>query len=124
MHWPRTIIPAGQSDSQEYVYLKRNFLPLAFDGAFFLLGLSMVSHEAVLPACAAALGASNVVIGLIPAIVQVGWFLPPLLVANYVTRWRSKKDLLLIWTIFQRLPWLFLAGFFIGLDGADEGKLL
>jgi len=110
---------ARRSPAETDDYLKRNFPKLIFDGAFFILGLSMVSPEVVLPTCAATLGASNLLIGLIPVIIQGGWFLPPLFMANYVSRYGSKKKLLLGWTIFQRVPWLFLAGLFLvyGKDG-------
>ena len=56
--------------------LRRNVLALGLDYGLFMVGLAFASQTTILPAFAAWLGAPNVVIGAIPAVMTLGWFLP------------------------------------------------
>ncbi|MGH7416426.1 MAG: MFS transporter, partial [Candidatus Rokuibacteriota bacterium] len=58
--------------------VRHNFLALGLDYSCFLIGMSFASQATILPAFAAHLGASNVLIGSIPAVMMLGWFLPSL----------------------------------------------
>ena len=84
-----------------------------------MVGLAFMSSATVLPAFAASLGASTVLIGAIPAVMTVGWFLPPLFAAAYTERLAQKLPFILRWTGWERLPFLVLAlvAFFLA-DGA------
>jgi len=85
---------------------RHNFLVNLLDISFFQFGINVVSLTIVLPAFALQLGASNLAIGFIPAIMQLGWFLPQLFSSFFVEGIYRKKTFLLIVSLFQRLPWL------------------
>jgi MFS family permease len=80
-----------------------------------MVGLAFVSSATVLPAFAASLGASTVLIGAIPAVMTVGWFLPPLFVAAHTERLPRKLPFVLRWTVWERVPFpvLALVAFFL-----------
>src|SRR5436309_14380487 len=74
-----------------------------------MVALAFASPSTILPAFAAWLGAPNVVIGAIPAVMTMGWFLPCLFAAPYMERLARKLPFLLRWTIWERVPFLVLA---------------
>lgn len=88
---------------------RHNFLALGLDYGCFLIGWSFVSQATILPAFAAHLGASNVVIGAIPAVLMLGWFLPSLFVAQYTETLPRKLPFVLRYTVWERLPFPALA---------------
>src|SRR5207237_10810232 len=88
--------------------LRWNVLALGADYGLFMVGLAFVSSATVLPAFAAWLGASTVVIGAIPAVMTVGWFLPPLFAAAHTERLERKLAFVLRWTVWERVPFLVL----------------
>jgi MFS family permease len=98
----RAAAPAGAD-------VRHNALVLGADFALFLIGLSFASQSTILPAFAEALGASNVVIGAIPALMTVGWFLPSLLAAGHTETLRYRLPFVLRWTIWERVPFVALA---------------
>ena len=87
----------------------RNFIMLATDYGAFALGWTFASTSTILPAFAEMLGASNLMIGAIPAALTLGYTLPPLFAANYTERLPRKLPMILSWTSFERLPLLLLA---------------
>lgn len=74
-----------------------------------MVGLSFASQATILPAFAAYLGASNLIIGAIPAVMTLGWFLPSLLAAHHTRRLARKLPLVLRYTAAERIPFLVLA---------------
>src|SRR5207237_404408 len=74
-----------------------------------MIALAFASPATVLPAFAAWLGAPNVVIGAIPAVMTVGWFLPCLFAAPYTEGLARKLPFLVRWTLWERVPFLVLA---------------
>ena len=85
-----------------------NVIALGADYGLFMVGLAFVSSATVLPAFAASLGASTVIIGAIPAVMTVGWFLPPLFAAAHTERLERKLPFVLRWTVWERVPFLVL----------------
>jgi MFS family permease len=73
-----------------------------------MVGLAFMSSATVLPAFAESLGASTVLIGAIPAVMTVGWFLPPLFAAAHTERLPRKLPFVLRWTGWERVPFLVL----------------
>ncbi len=71
--------------------------------------LTFASNYSVLPLFVHHLTASNVALGLIPAVVAFGSFLPPILVAPALQRLRRRKPFILAWTVVERLPFLAIA---------------
>ena len=88
---------------------KRNFVANLIDVTFFSLGLSFSSLTTIVPLFIRELGGSTLMVGLVPAIVQTGWVLPPLFVARYIGRMRRKMPYVLRVTVGERVPWAFLA---------------
>ncbi|MGH7367535.1 MAG: MFS transporter [Candidatus Rokuibacteriota bacterium] len=90
-------------------HVRHNVVALGIDFGFFLVGLSFASQSTILPAFAAHLGASNLVIGAIPALMTLGWNLPSLFAAGYTESLARKLPFVLRYTIWERLPFLGLA---------------
>ena len=87
---------------------QRNFLANIADMATWLFGISFISVNAILPVFASRLTESPVIIGLIPALLDAGWFLPQLLLAPLVERAARKLPLVLRLGALERVPFLFL----------------
>jgi MFS family permease len=89
--------------------LRHNFTVNILDGGFFGLALGLASFVTVLPLFVSQLTDSAILIGLIPAIHNMGWQLPQLLTANRVARLRRYKPMTIFMTGNERLPFLGLA---------------
>lgn len=87
---------------------RRNFMVNVGDQISWLFGASFVSVNAMLPVYATHLTSSPIVIGLIPALVDAGWFLPQLFLAPYVERLPRKKPLVMWLAVLERLPFMVL----------------
>jgi MFS family permease len=87
----------------------RNVVLLGADYGLFLVGLAFASQATILPAFAAWLGAPNVVIGAIPAVMTLGWFLPSLFAAGHTEALARKLPFVCRWTGWERAPYLVLA---------------
>jgi MFS family permease len=84
-------------------------LALGADYALFLIGLSFASPSTIVTAFVAMLGASNLVVGAIPAVVTLGWQLPSLFVAGHTQTLEKKQPFVLRYTVWERVPFLVLA---------------
>ena len=73
---------------EEYVqkHLRFNFIIGMFDGGFFGFGAGFASFAAIIPLFVSHLTYSALLIGLVPAIHNVGWQLPQLLTADWISR--------------------------------------
>jgi len=89
--------------------LRHNLVALGADYALFLVGLSFASQSTILPAFAEHLRAPNVVIGAIPAVMTLGWFLPSLFAAAHTETLARRLPLVLRYTVWERAPFLVLA---------------
>lgn len=87
----------------------RNVLLLGADYGLFLVGLAFASQATILPAFAAWLGAPNVVIGAIPAVMTLGWFLPSLFAAGHTETLPRQWPFIMRWTGWERVPYLVMA---------------
>lgn len=74
-----------------------------------MVAMSFASQSTILPAFAAHLGATNLAIGAIPAVMTLGWFLPQLLAAHHTRRLARRLPFVLRWTAGERVPFLVLA---------------
>jgi len=86
-------------------YFKRNFIANMMDGAFWLLAESFVSVNTILPIFASTLTDSAVLIGLVPALINAGWYLPQLFLAGYVHRLKRKLPFALFAAVVERIPY-------------------
>ena len=90
-------------------HVRHNVVALGADYALFMVALAFVSPTTILPAFAAWLGAPNIVIGAIPAVMTLGWFLPCLFAAPHTEGLTRKLPFLVRWTVWERVPFLLLA---------------
>jgi MFS family permease len=95
--------------------LRHNVAALGADYALFVVGLAFASQSTILPAFAAYLGAPNVAIGAIPAVMTLGWFMPSLFAAGHTETLARKLPFVLRYTVWERAPFvaLALAAFFL-----------
>ena len=87
-----------------------NFAVNLWDIMFITLGLSLVSRDTVMPVLVSNLTDSKLAIGMIPALVTLGYYLPQLLSANISERMTYKKPFVATIGFFgERLPYLLIA---------------
>jgi Arabinose efflux permease len=89
--------------------LRRNVILNLLDGGIFGFGLGFASFTTILPLFVSNLTDSALLIGLIPAIHNVGWQLPQLMTANRLSRMERFKPWVVLMTINERLPFLGFA---------------
>jgi len=85
-----------------------NFCVNMLDLTFFNLATSFIFGATVLSFYASYLTDSKTLIGLIPAIQSVGFYLPQLLLSQRSERWERKRPKLQIISIFERAPYLVI----------------
>ena len=90
---------------------KRNYTFNIMDGAFYSFGLGFVSITTIIPLFVSKLTDSKLLISSIMAIFMLGSTLPQLFSAMWIEHKKRNKKTLLIFAVFQRLPWLLLAVF-------------
>jgi len=93
--------------------LKHNIIFNIGDGAFFGFAVGFASFTTVIPLFVATMTNSAALIGLIPAIHNMGWQLPQLFIAKRLMKMERLKPFVLRNTIHERAPILALA--FVGL---------
>jgi MFS family permease len=86
-----------------------NYAVNVADGGFFGLAMGFASFSTVIPLFVSSLTDSAILIGLIATMHSLGWQLPQLLIARYVSRQTRFKPLVMWFTIHERLPFLGLA---------------
>lgn len=89
--------------------LRFNLTVNLLDGGFFGMALGFASFITIIPLFVSQMTDSALLIGLVPAIHNVGWQFPQLLTADWVSRSKRIKPLLLWTTVQERLPFLGLA---------------
>lgn len=89
--------------------LKHNILVNLADGGFFGLSIGFVSFTTVLPLFVSTMTGSAILVGLVPAIHNMGWLLPQLFTSKNIARLPVLKPFVLINTIQERFPIFLLA---------------
>jgi MFS family permease len=89
--------------------LRHNFIFNLLDGAFFGLAFGLASFVTIIPLFVSTLTDSAIIIGLVPAMHTVGWYLPQLFTANRVSRQSRYKSMVMRYTINERVPFVGLA---------------
>ena len=105
-------------------HFRRNYIGGWLNGAFFGFVESVVSPYLVMSVFISALGGSNFLVGLVPAVYIGGWFLPQFLISHRLQRMPLKKKLYDIGMMIRLVCWSLLtfAIFFIG--GSNPTLLL
>jgi len=83
--------------------LNHNFLVNIIDGAFFGWGVGFTSYTTIIPLFVSTLTSSAMLIGLIPAIHNMGWQLPQLYLQTDIKNGTGRPYVIRA-TIHERLP--------------------
>ena len=98
-------------------FARRNMAAFFLDYVFFGLGLTFVNTSTILPAFAARLTDSKILIGAVGAVWLGGWLLPQIAAANYLSDKREKWPHLIRGSWLGR-PFFWLYAIFLLLGGA------
>jgi MFS family permease len=114
--------------NEQYIQrnLRYNFTVNILDGGFFGLAIGFASFITIIPLFVSQMTESALLIGLAPAIHSVGWQFPQLLTANWVSRSKRIKPLVLWTTLHERIPFIGLAAvaWFLPQLGAQTALIL
>lgn len=114
-------VPTGESNA---THLRFNFAVGLMDGAFFGLGMGFGSFSAIIPLFVHHLTESALLIGLVPAIHNMGFQLPQLLTAGWLARAKRYKPLTLLMTVHERVPFLGLSVLALFVPQIPKGAVL
>jgi len=101
-------ITLARFDEEVKKHYRWNFTVNLMDWTLFFMGMGFVSVNTVLPVFIRHFTSSNFLIGFVPCLGALGWFLPQILAANFTQKLRRKKDLIIFTGLGERIPWLFL----------------
>ncbi len=88
---------------------RRNLLLLIFDSSFFTFSTALLSQDTVIPAFLSYLTDNPILIGLIPAIFNLGFFLPQI-ISSFITHNSPKRmNYILFIAIMERVGILLIA---------------
>lgn len=99
----------AMNPTAERKVLIHNLVFNLLDGSFFGFGLGFTSFTTIIPLFVSNMTDSALLIGLIPAIHNVGWQFPQLLTAKSVSKMEEFKPFVLKMTLNERLPFLGFA---------------
>jgi MFS family permease len=103
-------IPADTEEHPVVVkHFRRNFTANFFDVAIFFFGDGFAAAYTILPVFVSIFTDSPILIALVPAVTEAGWFLPQMFMAPFVERQPRLKSLVLKTGAFERMSYLFLA---------------
>ena len=119
-----SVAPEQAPDVAVPAHWRWNFAANFVDVSFFSLAMAFASLTTIVPLFIRELGGSTFMVGLAPALVQLGWVLPPLFVAPYIGRLGRKLPYILRLTLGERVPWLLLALLTYALAGDRPGLVL
>ncbi|MCY3780978.1 MAG: MFS transporter [Chloroflexi bacterium] len=90
--------------------LRHNAFVNIMDGALFGLGvMGLASYVTIIPLFLSFLTESTALIGFVAALFHIGWQVPQLLTSSYVAGLERFKPMVLVATLFERLPYFGLA---------------
>ena len=98
----------SRGGSEAAVSLRHNLIFNIADGTWWLFGFSFISTATILPVFVSHLTSSDIIIGLIPALESLGWYLPQLLTAPFVEGLARVKPVVMAATLFERIPFLLI----------------
>lgn len=90
-------------------HLRHNFIVNVVDGGWYGLGLGFASFVTVIPLFVNTLTDQAAIIGLLASFLAIGWQLPQLFTAGFVSRLRRYKPAVTLISLNERLPFFALA---------------
>lgn len=116
------LLPAIDGDIQHHE--RRNFMALAADGNFYMLGSAFVDATTVLPLFIGHFSSSPMAVGAMTAIRSAAWMLPQTMVANFLQARARKKPFLVGLLYPTRVSWILFAVAIVLLGRSAPGVLL
>lgn len=107
--------------------LKWNFSVNLIDITFITLAMSLISRETIMPLFVSSLTDSKIVIGFIPAVFSISFYLPQLFAASHAETMKRKLPFVrFVGGVFERVPYLLIgiAILFFGKDSPLIALLL
>lgn len=89
--------------------LRKDYLLFFIESVGYPLGFSLISSSTIIPLLLTTLGASNVVVGMAPALGNLGLFLPGVFSAPYMERTPIKKRIMVGFALIERAFILVIA---------------
>ena len=89
--------------------LRRDYLLFFIESVGYPLGFSLISSSTIIPLLLTTLGASNLVVGMAPALGNLGLFLPGVFSAPYMERTPIKKRIMVGFGLLERAFILLIA---------------
>ena len=89
------------------LHFKHNFTVNLLDSSIWMFGDSFASVVTIIPVFIATLTDSPIIIGLVPALLNAGWFLPQMFMAGIVQRRTKKMPLAKLMGLLERVPYFF-----------------
>lgn len=108
LHTFFTLTPEDTPNPKIAKHFRRNFLVNTGDLVSWNFGDSFVSIDTILPVFVSTITPSPILIGMVRAIWQAGWFIPQLFLAPAVEKRNRQLPLVLLLGIFERLPILII----------------
>ena len=105
-------------------YYRRNFVLNLIEGAVYFFGLNISSFSTILPAYVKHFTESDIVVGSITTAMMLGFSLPQILASHHTRHVERKKRFIMLVSIPQRIPWLFLAITTFALAGSNSKTML
>jgi len=102
-------LPVISSRADSSLHLRRNFALGVVNGALYIVAESLIDPTLVLTWFLARLSASNLLIGLVVPLRDVGWFLPQLFAAHYLAHLPHKLPTYTAVSVIRGLAWLSMA---------------
>ena len=103
-----TIHPGDEVPGDVAANFKHNVVVNTIDLSFYFFSDSFWSINTILPVFAATLTDSPFLIGLIPAIVNAGWFLPQLFMSGHISNMPRVLPLSKKMGFLERIPFMFM----------------
>ena len=103
-----TIQPDDQVPEKVALNFKHNVIVNTIDLGFFYFSDSFWSINTIMPVFAATLTDSPFLIGLIPAVVNAGWFIPQLFMSGRINKMSRVLPLSLKMGVLERIPFMMM----------------
>ncbi len=104
-----SIRPEDNVSASVAQHFRHNVIINTLDISFFFMADSFWNINTIMPVFAATLTDNPFLIGLMPAIVNAGWFLPQMFIASRVTHTPKILPMSIRLGVFERLPYLLFA---------------
>ncbi|HNW95024.1 MAG TPA: MFS transporter [Anaerolineaceae bacterium] len=102
-----TIRPEDEVPHNVAKNFRHNVTMGSLDLMFFIFGDGFGSITTIMPVFAATLTKSPLLIGLIPAIANFGWYMPQMFLSNYVSGLKQKHPFAVKMAVVERVPYVF-----------------